>query len=196
MEITYTGKSEGYIYEDWDDFIAATNDPVEEFATFRTHARLNVYPLLDWMRSLTSLVLIKLGEYANDRHMNEMYWDNDAVFSFMLDDLLDWLFSAAELGEDDFPRSLRHFWVQNFSLRGDHRPYIQNSATSLISLQSDRDRLVAFNGPQQLPEFQQLEHVAGIQIDSMFGNHGLPLAQFPNLKYAHGRCPLRDEAVR
>jgi len=64
------------------------------------------FPQLEWMKSLESLVLIKLGPHATE---------GERVISFLLDSLIGrYLFPRVEISP--IPRPLRCIWIQDYEV--------------------------------------------------------------------------------
>jgi len=150
--------------------------PVEEFKDLQQFIRESIYPHLDWMTSLTSLVLVKLGDFQTaDESLG-------VVRSFMLDDLFSWLFCNERV-----PTSLRHLWVQGFYFEPESTAILA-SAPSLMSHQVDETfemyKKEPFNG------FPKLEYIAKMDFFEQCS-----LLHLPNLKYAHGGGCFEEETV-
>lgn len=152
-------------------------NPVEQFKDLQQFIRESIYPHLNWMTSLTSLVLIKLGDFQT---ADEPF---GFVRSFMLDDLCSWLFCVERA-----PSSLRHLWIQDFCFDLD-RTTGSASAQSFISYQigdtSEMYEQEPFHG------FPKLEYIAKMEF-----SEPCSLLHLPNLKYAHGSCYYESEPVR
>jgi len=128
-------------------------------------------PLLGWIKSLESLVIIPHGDpaaYVKDPFIPE---------------LLKWMFLELEQP----PRPLKRIWIlevprRNRSLSIEHfttTPYVK--ALNLWTGDDVRTEL-------DHPKFSQMEQVGGI----CFSNN---LAQMTQLKFAIGRC-LDDHVIR
>jgi len=168
VEIIYSGADFQYP--------SSYRDPVEQFNNLQQFIRESIYPHLDWMTSLTSLVLVKLGEFkTSDEFSSE-------VRSLMLDDLFSWLFC-----DERAPSSLRHLWIQGFCFDPDSTTILA-SAPSLMSHQVEEtgeiDKQEPFHG------FPKLEYIAKMEFSELCS-----LLHLPNLKYAHGDCCVEDELV-
>lgn len=155
VEITYTGEEFGY-----PDTIPYVR-PIDRFNDVRQFIRETIYPHLGWMKSLKSLVLIKLGSLHYSSGIGY-------VTSFMLDDLLVWL-----LSEERAPRSLQHLWIQGFDFRPEYES-IYFCAPSLKSCGVE-----ACQEDEDFVPFPNLENIAQMRFTV-----GCPLLHLPNLKYA------------
>ena len=128
-------------------------------------------PKLTWMKSLQSLVLIKLGPNATSSDSGER------VMSPLLDSLVrDYLFPPRE--ENEPPSPLRRVWIQDFEVIG--CPALRNSSTN--SLQSYRSGDCGDLNDEDYESFTNMEQLGG-----MIGiNFSHPLASLQKLKYASG----------
>lgn len=169
VEISYTG-------EEFEYPSSYPRDPAAQFADVKQFIRDSIYPHLGWMSSLKSLVLTKLGPFANTLRSH--------VQSFMLDDLLTWLFS-----EQTPPCTLRHLWIQDFCFQPRFQT-VRVSAPSLKSYQIEEYDNETNGEAPAFAAFPRLEFVAKIE----FSNQCL-LLHLPNLKYAQGSCTDENEAV-
>ena len=107
VEIIYSGRNFQYpgYYQ----------DSVSQFTTVKQFIRESIFPHLDWMTSLTSLVLVKLGEFhTSDESLG-------VVRSLMLDGLFSWLFC-----DERAPSSLRHFWIQEFCFDPENKFHLRD----------------------------------------------------------------------
>jgi len=175
VEITYSGL----------DFEYPTTipwvNPADQFNDLRQFIRETIYPHLGWMTSLQSLVLTKLGDFLTTNG------DFGTVRSFMLDDLLTWLFSE---DVERAPGFLRHLWIQDFQFRPEHQS-AHSSAQTLVSYQL-RDTFKVMMEPQPFSRFPKLEFVSQLQFCEDYSPLHLPT----NVKYVQGECPADGENVR
>ncbi len=157
----------------------------DQFNNDREHLQETVFTHLDWMKNLTSLVLIRSGDTGP---VSEYILDPNQ--SLMVDDLLTWLFSSERA-----PRTLQHIWIDGFNFVP---PYVSThfSASSLVSHQTKGYRFgnEIANEPEPFSRFPNLEFVANL---SRFAEK-CSLLHLPDLKYVHGmyQCDTRDEPVR
>jgi len=150
--------------------------PGNRYDDIKQFIRETIYPHLDWMTSLKSLVLTKAGDLE----------DSDIYDSLMLNDLLMWLFS-----EDPkrVPRSLQHLWIQDFYFQPDYES-IHQTAPSLKSFQILDSADEIFSEPNPLSQFPKLEFVAKVNF-----SEGCSLLHLPNLKYVDGSFYNANEPV-
>lgn len=177
VEITYAGVN--FDYPTTYPYV----NPEDQFTDVRQFIRETIYPNLGWMTSLKKLVLIKFGDFLTTGA------DFGSVESFMLSDLLTWLFS-----EDDerSPGSLRHLWIQDFQLRPYLYQSIHLSAQLLVSYQLTDHREFSME-PQPFSRFPKLEYVSQLK----FCEDNLPLHLPTNVKYVQAElCCYNDEHVR
>lgn len=167
VEITYSGRD--FKYPSTFPYV----NPEDQFKDLRQFIRETFYPHLGWMTSLQSLVLTKLGDFLTSSG------DFGTVESFMLDDLLTWLFS-----EDDerVPGSLRHLWIQDFQFRLGYQS-TDSSAQTLVSYQL-RDSHEAMKGPEPFSQFPKLEYASQLKFCEDYSPLHLPT----NVKYVQGEC--------
>ncbi len=168
VEITYTG----------DDFKYPSTypwvNPAIQFNDLSQFIRETIYPHLGWMKSLRSLVLIKLGPFVASIE------GRSYVDSFMLNHLLAWLFS-----EERAPRSLQHVWIQDFCFEPGYQT-LQYCAPSLKTCQIGE----CADG-KDFADFPNLEIIAQMQF-----SQECSLLHLPNLKYVYGLCYFQvDETV-
>ncbi len=152
--------------------------PGDRYDDIKQFIRETIYPHLDWMTSLKSLVLTKHGDSADD--------DESCVKSLMLNDLLMWLFSE---DPERVPRSLQHLWIQDFYFKPKYQS-IHQPAPSLKSFQIlDRSGEI-FSGQNSLSQFSNLEFVAKVNF-----SENCSLLHLPNLKYVDGSFYNANEPV-
>lgn len=149
--------------------------PGDRYDDVKQFIRETIYPHLDWMTSLKSLVITQLGDLEDSEN---------CVKSLMLDDLLMWLFSE---DPERVPRSLQHLWIQDFDFQPEYlSTYL--SAPSLKSFQIQDFEM--FTEPNPLSQFPQLEFVAKVDF-----SENCPLLHLPNLKYVDGSFYRANEPV-
>jgi len=103
VEITYTGDS---IYKDDSAFPAEFPPSTFENEVDR-FVREDLLPKTEWMKSLQTLVLIKLGGFENFE--DEIFNGVCNVRCLLLDHLLNRMFSIGPI-----PTSLEHLWIHDF----------------------------------------------------------------------------------
>ncbi len=155
VEIAYEGESREY-HGRFDCF-----SPTEK--KIKWHVREDIDSHIDWMTSLSSLIVIKRGPSTNYSNINSHA--NREFRSRLLDDLLDQVLSTEQL-----PRSFIHrLWIQGFHFRS-----WNDSILSIAPF------LKAFHaGNALLDSFRDLEHVGDVEFSP-------PLVQLSKLKSAFG----------
>ncbi len=141
-----------------------------------------VFPHLNWMSSLKSLVLIGSGApfYIFRRFRN---------LSRMTYDLLIWLF----FDDERAPRTLQHLWIEGFHFAPApfesihcHPPLTSHQiSSSHVIYQLPEDEIL------ELSRFPKLEFIANTEFSEKY-----LLLHSPSLKYAHGELQTGDEQVR
>jgi len=158
IKITYTGRgSESPHFS----FLTLPTLPFENEVD--RVVRQDLLPLTDWMKSLQSLVLIKLGLFTSE---NSYY----QASSLLLDHLLYKLFSS-----EPSPSSLVHLWIKDFSYSMEP---ILTIAPSLKTFHGDCFELFITDGAYE--RFRDLEQFGG------FDFYAPQLAHLPNVKTACG----------
>lgn len=158
-----------------------------------------LFPHMDWVVNLRSLVLIKLGSFTT---LPAFYFK---VRSLLLDELLNWIFSIRRL-----PLSLVRLWIQDFVSPSNGinigvttlpmtsyyvaEDDISDVGFSKVSIDpGELDWLC--NGVVVTPDehFDHLQHLAkfnfGISLDKVYH----PRGYLKNLKYARGTCFTSEE---
>ena len=134
---------------------------------------------LEWMKSLTSLVVIKLGPFGSDLC-------GYRVVSLLLDDLLcDYLFPPTDTRIIP-ARPIETIWIQDFEVY----PWTPLEYSSPERLKSYRSGDPRSGDEDNVEPFQNLEHL-GAMIGLDFSR---PLLSLQKLKYASGRAS-KDEQV-
>ncbi len=140
-------------------------------------------PKPKWMKSLQSLVLIKLGTYSNT--------DGARVYSILLKTLLNILLFAEE-------NCLRVLWVQDFEV--DRRGTLQYLSHDILqsygfgdydgSESEDENGSESEDEKEQYEPFINMVHLGGTYAT----NFSLPLPSLKKLKYVSGTS-TNDEKV-
>jgi len=127
------------------------------------------FPLLQWMKSLESLVIIKLGQYATPGA--GVY-----VISRLLDALCEYLFTRLE--ENPTPRPLHCLWIQDFETYkvGAWKYVIPERLQSFLTGDCDDD-------DESYEPFYNLEQLGG---STGLDYYKFPLPSLHKLKYVSG----------
>lgn len=126
-----------------------------------------VPPKLNWMKSLESLVLIKLGTYATD---------GARVSSFLLKTLLRILFYWKE----NSTQPLRVLWVQDFEV--DRFGTLDNLSQDILQSYGFGDNDGLKDEKEEYEPFINMVHLGG----TFAKNFSLPLPSLKKLKYVSG----------
>ena len=138
----------------------------------------NWFPYLEWMKSLESLVLIKLGPYATRMC-------GSRVISWLLDSLIGrYLFPHVEVNPT--PRPLRCIWIQDFEV-GHCGALKYSSPEVLQSYRTGDCDEREYTNYESFPNIENLGGCLGLNF-----THQLPSLQ--KLKYASGSS-YKDEQV-
>ena len=158
IKITYTGRGSESPHL---SFLTLPTLPFEN--EIDRVVRQDLLPLTDWMKSLQSLVLIKLGLFTPENSY-------DQASSLLLDHLLYKLFSS-----EPSPSSLEHLWIKRFAYSLEP---ILAIAPSLKAFHGDSFELFITDGAYE--RFRDLEQFGG------FDFYAPQLAHLPSVKTAYG----------
>ena len=159
IKIAYTGKRSGSPYPSFSSLVPTL--PFENEVD--RVVRQDLIPLTDWMKSLQSLALIKLGLFTPEN-------DDDQVSCRLLDHLLYRMFSSGPR-----PSSLVHLWIRQFAY---FLEPILAIAPSLKTFHGDSFELFVIDGAYE--RFRDLEQFGG------FDFYAPQLTHLPNVKTAYG----------
>lgn len=167
IEVTYTGQRKSHL--DKDDEIQEIRDRYE----YKNRAKTDWFPHLGWMKSLKSLVLIKLGPYST-------YSSGTRVLSHLLASLLEHLFPC--MG-NPAPRPLQRVWIQDFVMF----PCSMVRFATPECLRSYRSEDAGTK--ENYESFVNIEHLAG----KMGIDFSRPMSKLSKLKFATGSSDNYEE---
>jgi len=161
VEVTYTGERESQLDKH------VTYPEIRAQHDFRESVEKDWFPKLAWMKSLKSLVLVKLGPYATKNA-------GTRVLSRLLVSLLSgFLFPM----DKPAPRALQRVWIQDLEVYP-CSPLKYASPEHLLSYRSGDS-----GNEEHYEAFNSVEHLAG----KMGINCSRPLPKLSKLKFATGR---------
>lgn len=178
IEITYSGEPES-LSDDEDEVDLRERNWHYSYEGDVEAERRDLFPHLEWMKALKSLVLIKLGPFASK-----------GAGRRVISTLLDAFFAHLFPGRRSYPilRPLRCLWIQDFEILP-LKAFKYLSSDCLVSYRSGEP---SGSDKENYEPFHKMEHLGG----TIGVNFSRPLPTLSKLKYASGSAYSNKEVCK